>query len=136
MATTMQFGPEWMRTKQQANIRSPAVPSPPPPTIASPSTANGPPAASSYSSLVTPQPVSQEIAQDVAHPFKYSKDDMLRIWREGGGGHDLPIEVERWEGVVREAGGEPICSKNMSEAEKRVRCSLCFEVRGVLTWHY
>lgn len=45
---------------------------------------------------------------------------MLRIYREGGGKGGLGLEVERWEGVVRETGIEPIGLKEMGEAEKKV----------------
>ena len=124
MATTMHFGPEWMRMKQQPAVRPTAAPSPPPQTTDGPPNPNGPPVASSYSSLVTPQTVTQDITHNIANPFKYSKEDMLRVWREGGGGQELPIDVERWEGVVREIGRDPVCSKEMSEAEKRVCCVL------------
>lgn len=44
---------------------------------------------------------------------------MLRIYREGGGKGGLGLEVERWEGVVRETGIEPIGLKEMGEAEKK-----------------
>ena len=44
---------------------------------------------------------------------------MIRIYRESPKG-DLGLEVERWEGVVREIGAEPIALREMGEAEKKV----------------
>jgi hypothetical protein len=58
--------------------------------------------------------------KDVANPFKYSKDEMLQVWKDGGGRGALGLEVELWEGVVKELGGEPVGLKEMSEAEKKV----------------
>jgi PERQ amino acid-rich with GYF domain-containing protein len=45
---------------------------------------------------------------------------MLRIYKEGGGKGSLGLEVERWEGVVREVGSEPISLREMGDAEKKV----------------
>ena len=45
---------------------------------------------------------------------------MLRIYKEGGGKGGLGIEVERWEGVVREAGTDPIGLREMDDSEKKV----------------
>lgn len=114
-ATTMHFGPEWMRTKQ-----APSRPNPSPP-LASPATGTAPAGTSSYSALVTPasQPPSEK--RDPAHPFRYSKEDMLRIYKEGGGKGGLGLEVERWEGIVREVGSDPVSMKEMGDAEKKVR---------------
>ncbi|KLO20222.1 hypothetical protein SCHPADRAFT_842525 [Schizopora paradoxa] len=125
MATAMLFGPEWMRTKQTGPTTArPTAPSPPLPPN---NNANGSslssaafPGTSSYSSLVAPHPVSMQTKQDVSHPFKYSKDQMLAVWKEGGGGGPLPIDVERWEGVVREDAVDPATSREMSEAEKKL----------------
>ena len=47
---------------------------------------------------------------------------MLRIYKEGGGKGGLGLEVERWEGVVREIGSEPVSLREMGDAEKKVRC--------------
>lgn len=33
----------------------------------------------------------------------------------------MGLEVERWEGVVREAGSEPVGLRDMSDSEKKVR---------------
>ena len=45
---------------------------------------------------------------------------MLRIYKEGGGRGGLGLEVERWEGIVREVGSDPVCMKDLSESEKKV----------------
>ena len=58
---------------------------------------------------------------DVVNPFYYSKEDLLRIYREGGGRGGLGLEVERWEGVVREVGSEPVSMKEWGDAERKVR---------------
>lgn len=55
------------------------------------------------------------------NPFKYSRDEMLRIFQEGGGKGGLGLEVERWEGVVREMGSDPVALKEMTEADKKAR---------------
>ena len=124
----MHFGPEWMRTKQP-----PSRPNPSPP-LTSPQTGTAPAGASSYSSLVTPapQPVSEK--RDLSNPFRYSKDDMLRIYKEGGGKGGLGLEVERWEGIVREVGYEPVGLKEMGEAEKKVRPTARRRARMVEEW--
>ncbi|KAI0666236.1 hypothetical protein C8Q78DRAFT_1109225 [Trametes maxima] len=109
--TTMHFGPEWMRTKQ-----GPARPAPSPPLTASPA----PPGNSTYSALVTPVTAPPPEGRDVAHPFRYSKEEMLRIYKEGGGRGGLGLEVERWEGIVREIGYDPVGLKDMSESEKKL----------------
>ncbi|KAI9059585.1 hypothetical protein FKP32DRAFT_1668552 [Trametes sanguinea] len=108
--TTMHFGPEWMRTKGSTR------PAPSPPLATSPV----PPGNSTYSALVTPTTNPPFEGRDVAHPFRYSKEEMLRIYKEGGGRGGLGLEVERWEGIVREIGYEPIGLKEMSESEKKL----------------
>ena len=108
----MHFGPEWMRNKQPSSRTQPD-PSPP-------LTVNASPATSTYSALVSPAVVSQPEKRDEAHPFRYSKEDLLKIYKDGGGKGGLGLEVERWEGVVREVGSEPIALREMSEAEKKV----------------
>lgn len=112
MSSTMHFGPEWMRTKSQPSSR-PQPPSPPP--TATPITG-----ASTYSALVSPAPPTQPEKRDEAHPFRYSKEEMLRIYKEGGGKGGLGIEVERWEGVVREVGTDPIGLREMDDSEKKL----------------
>lgn len=107
----MHFGPEWMRPKGTAR------PAPSPPLTTSPA----PPGNASYSALVTPATHPPPEGKDVAHPFRYSKEEMLRIYKEGGGRGGLGLEVERWEGIVREIGYDPVGLKEMSDAEKKVK---------------
>lgn len=109
--TTMHFGPEWMRAKQQ-----PTRPAPSPPLATAPSQ----PGVSSYSALVAPASHPPPNNPDLARPFRYSKEDLLRIYKEGGGRGGLGLEVERWEGIVRELGSEPVGLKEMGDAEKKV----------------
>ncbi|KAF5392406.1 hypothetical protein D9757_002183 [Collybiopsis confluens] len=113
MSTTMHFGPEWMRTKPQPTARNQPPPSPPhaPAVVLTPST---------YSSLLTTSTAPPVETKDEAHPFRYSREEMLRIYREGGGKGGLGLEVERWEGVVRETGSDPIGLKEMGEVEKKL----------------
>lgn len=108
MTTTMHFGPEWMR-----KAPSRANPSPP---LATP-TATG---VSTYSALVAPVSHMPPEKPDPSNPFRYSKEDMIRIYKEGGGKGGLGLEVERWEGIVREVGSDPVSMKEMSDAEKKV----------------
>lgn len=111
----MHFGPEWMRTKQ-----APSRPNPSPP-LATPTTGSAPAGASTYSALVTPVVHPPAEKRDLSNPFRYSKDDMLSIYKEGGGKGGLGLEVERWEGIVREVGSDPISMKELNEADKKVR---------------
>ena len=107
---------QWMR-KQPG--KSPAVP-----TQAGPQVngigAPAPPGASSYSSLVTPVAPTSQGKRDVSRPFSYSREEMLRVWKDGAGSSALPIEVERWEGIVKEEAGEPVCLRELSDVEKQV----------------
>ena len=108
----MHFGPEWMRTKQQPQAR-PHDPSPPPTNISQSGT-------STYSALVSGVTTNGQFdKENEDHPFRYSKDEMLRIYKESPK-QSLGLEVERWEGVVREQGSEPIALREMGEAEKKV----------------
>ncbi|KAI0271623.1 hypothetical protein BC834DRAFT_860468 [Gloeopeniophorella convolvens] len=109
--TTMHFGPEWMRPKHALRPQNP--PSPPP-------SAHAPPGASSYSALLTPSLNNNQEPSDAANPFLYSKEDLLKIYKEGGGRGGLGLEVERWEGVVRELGSEPVSLKEWSDAERKL----------------
>ncbi|KAF9229531.1 hypothetical protein BS17DRAFT_743706 [Gyrodon lividus] len=112
--TTMHFGPEWMRAKPQTLARQQPPPSPPP--TASTMQQLG---VSTYSALVTP--ATQELEKrDESRPFRYTKEEMLRIYKEGGGRGGLNLEVERWEGIVRDVGSEPAGLREMSEAEKKL----------------
>ena len=108
--TTMHFGPEWMRAKPQPSPKIHPPPSPPANTAS----------ASTYSALVSPAGPAQADQRDVSHPFRYSKEDLIRIYKEGGGKGGLGLEVERWEGIVRELGADPISLKEMGEAERKV----------------
>jgi len=108
----MHFGPEWMRPKHPLRPQNP--PSPPPNTHA-------PSGASSYSALLTPSLNSTQESSDAANPFLYSKEDLLKIYKDGGGRGGLGLEVERWEGVVREVGSEPVTLKEWTtEGERKV----------------
>lgn len=118
----MHFGPEWMRPKQGSSR-----PAPSPPLTISPA----PPGTSTYSALVTPVTNPPAEKSDDAHPFRYTKEEMLRIYKEGGGKGGLGIEVERWEGIVREAGSDPIGMKEMTDYEKKV----CIHVYIPFTWN-
>lgn len=61
---------------------------------------------------------------------------MLRIYREGGGRGGLGLEVERWEGIVREVGCDPIGLKEMSETEKKVKILHTASVGNInLVWY-
>lgn len=113
----MHFGPEWMRAKPHTPARQQQQqpPSPPPQPI-SPTQQLTP---STYSALVAP--ISQEPdKRDESHPFRYTKEEMLRIYKEGGGKGGLNLEVERWEGIVRDVGNEPAGLREMSDTEKKV----------------
>lgn len=57
---------------------------------------------------------------------------MLRIWKDGGGRSALPIEVERWEGIVKEDASEPVTLREFSDVEKQV-CSRIFRFVRILT---
>lgn len=114
-AATMHFGPEWMRTKHQPlSLRSQPPPSPPPQANLSNST---------YSALVSSTPPALFEKPDEAHPFRYSRDELLKIYQESAGKGGLGLEVERWEGVVREIGSEPIALREMTDAERKVGLS-------------
>ncbi|KAG1885669.1 hypothetical protein F4604DRAFT_1727521 [Suillus subluteus] len=115
--TTMHFGPEWMRAKPQTPAARPqAPPSPPPPAISNTQQTN----ASTYSALVTPAAAPEPEKRDECRPFRYSKEAMLRIYKEGGGRGGLGLEVERWEGIVHEVSSEPTGLREMSDAEKKL----------------
>jgi PERQ amino acid-rich with GYF domain-containing protein len=107
----MHFGPEWMRPKHPLRPQNP--PSPPP-------NPHAPSGASSYSALLAPSPNNTQESSDPANPFLYSKEDLLKIYKDGGGRGGLGLEVERWEGVVREVGSEPISLKEWTDGERKV----------------
>lgn len=65
-------------------------------------------------------PPTETEKRDETHPFRYSKEEMLRIYKEGGGKGGLGLEVERWEGVVRENGSDPVGLREIGDGEKKV----------------
>jgi PERQ amino acid-rich with GYF domain-containing protein len=107
----MHFGPEWMRPKHPLRPQNP--PSPPP-------NPHAPSGASSYSALLALSPNNSQESSDPANPFLYSKEDLLKIYKDGGGRGGLGLEVERWEGVVREVGSEPISLKELTDGQRKV----------------
>ncbi|KAI9460165.1 hypothetical protein BJY52DRAFT_1186046 [Lactarius psammicola] len=109
--TTMHFGPEWMRPKHALRPQNP--PSPPP-------NPNAPSGVSSYSALLTPSLNNTQEPSDSANPFLYSKEDLLKFYKDGGGRRGLGLDVERWEGVVREVGSEPVALKEWTEGERKL----------------
>ena len=119
----MHFGPEWMRPKHPLRPQNP--PSPPP-------NPHAPSGASSYSALLTPSPNSAQESSDPANPFLYSKEDLLKIYKDGGGRGGLGLEVERWEGVVREVGSEPISLKEWTEGQRKVHLISIGHFKGTL----
>lgn len=123
--TTMHFGPEWMRKQPAPALRSsqtdfhpgsataisglnPTAPTPPTP---------------GYSVSVTSGAVYSE-KRDGGHLLRYSKEEMIRIYREGVK-PALGPGVERWDGIIREIGADPVGMKEMSDAEKRVSTLRC-----------
>ena len=123
--TTMHFGPEWMRRQPAPASRSsqtdfhhgtttaisglnPTAPIPP---------------TSSYSASVTSGAVHSE-KRDGGHTLRYSKEEMIRIYRDGAK-TTLGPEVDRWDGIIREIGTDPAGTKEMSDVEKRVSTLRC-----------
>ncbi|KAF7310551.1 GYF domain-containing protein [Mycena chlorophos] len=104
-SSTMQFGPEWMRVKPAAKGVGPSPP---------------PGSASTYSALVSPSPATSAPKRDESQPFRYTREEMLKIYRDGGGKGGLGLEVERHEGIVRDTGSDPVALKEMSDSEKKV----------------
>ncbi|KZP00736.1 hypothetical protein CALVIDRAFT_210404 [Calocera viscosa TUFC12733] len=145
--TALQFGPEWMRkaplstptsTVPPSTLKSdrPGVPSTSPAASTGsplPSTAAQAAAlqetearSSSYSSILSdfgqgPVTPVMGLEEDGGRPFRYSKEQMVAVWRDGGGRGDLPIDVERWEGVTQEEGREPEAVRDWNDEERRVR---------------
>ena len=139
---SLQFAPEWLKPRKTARQPSISGISASPPVVGAVSGSESvtdddnarkdPPPhphhiPTTYSSLLTgrasPSGASGDISSrpdDEAHPFRYSKEQMLQVWKDGGGRGALNLEVERWPGVVREAGGEPISLKEWSGEEKKV----------------
>lgn len=73
-----------------------------------------------------------------AHPFRYSKEQMLGVWREGGGGAQnsvLGAEVARWPNIVRDSPTEPVGLRELSMDEKKVRHHLLLTLTRVRRGH-
>ncbi|KIJ45088.1 hypothetical protein M422DRAFT_29937 [Sphaerobolus stellatus SS14] len=149
-ATSLQFGPEWMRNKQNNNVAGGGIgtgggtgvgvgvggvgiatlKAGGVPAQAVNGNGGGGAGASTYSSLLSSEMnhhamqagrEQQLVAGGAApNPFRYSKEEMLQVWREGGGRGGLGLEVEMWEGVVKEVGGEPVGIREMTEGEKKL----------------
>ncbi|KAI6133241.1 hypothetical protein EDD16DRAFT_1530688 [Pisolithus croceorrhizus] len=89
MTTTMHFGPEWMRAKPQTPARQQPPPSP---QLQQTAPNNHQSTVSTYSSLVT-SAVQEQEKHDESRPFRYTKEEMLRIYKEGGGKGGLGLEL-------------------------------------------
>ncbi|CAE7226276.1 unnamed protein product [Rhizoctonia solani] len=128
-ASSLHFGPEWMRKPSRGSLaplspnitgNSPGTTSSLLPTPPNPA-ATQLPNVSSYSSLLTSaSPPPQIKSEDENYPFRYSKEQLLRVWKDGGGRGGLGLEVERWPGIVREVGGEPQGVKEMTPDERKI----------------
>jgi hypothetical protein len=121
----MHFGPEWMRKQPTPASRSSQTDFHPGSTtaISGLNPTAPPPPASSYSASVTFGAVHSE-NRDGGHTLRYSKEEMIRIYREGVKA-TLGPEVERWDGIVKEIGADPAGTREMSDAEKRVSTLRC-----------
>lgn len=148
-ATSLHFGPEWMRKPKPApaspgpngNASNPLTTTPNSnygpgpvngtPTI-SPNSSNTGQTHSSYSSLLASPMQPPEPVSDSTNPFRYSKEQMLAVWKNGGGHGELGLEVERWPGIVTEETGEPLGLTDLSPEEKKVRLGRYqfFDVKG------
>lgn len=53
-------------------------------------------------------------------PFRYSKEQMLHVWKDGGGQGALNLEVERWPGIVRQVAVEPAGLREWTIEERKV----------------
>lgn len=123
--TTMHFGPEWMRKQPTPASRSSQADSHLGSTTAISGLNHTAPTlpTSSYSTSVTSGAVHFE-KRDNSHSLRYSKEDMISIYREGVK-TTLGPEVERWDGIIREIGADPVGTKEMSDVEKRVSTLRC-----------
>ena len=132
----MHFGPEWMRKQPIPASRSSQTDVQPGSTTAIPglNPATPAPPISSYSASVT-SGVVHPVKQGGGHPFRYSKEEMIRIYREAER-TTLDPEVERWDGIIREIGADPVGMKEMGDMEKRVSMLRC-PPRGIVpTTHF
>lgn len=69
---------------------------------------------------------------DAAHPFRYSREQMLNVWKDGGMQKGaLGAEVARWPGIVRDTISEPAGLRELTQEEKKVR-HLTFSIRDPL----
>lgn len=123
--TTMHFGPEWMRKQPTPASRSSQTDFYPGSTtaISSLNPSAPTPLTSSYSASVTSGVVHSE-KRDGSNPLRYSREEMIRIYQEGVN-TTLGPEVERWDGIIREIGADPVGTKEMSDVEKRVSTLCC-----------
>ncbi|KAG9003484.1 hypothetical protein FRB93_011110 [Tulasnella sp. JGI-2019a] len=135
-ATSLHFGPEWMRKPKPApvspgpngNTSNPLStasnsnygPGPVNGTPTSTNSSNTGQTPSSYSSLLASPMQPQEPVSDSTNPFRYSKEQMLAVWKNGGGHGELGLEVERWPGIVTEEAGEPLGLTDLSPEEKKL----------------
>ncbi|KAH7104504.1 hypothetical protein BKA62DRAFT_463201 [Auriculariales sp. MPI-PUGE-AT-0066] len=100
---SLHFGPEWMRAKPAHVSR---------PSPAQDTSGTGSPALSYSSSL-------HSIARaDVA--VKYSKEDLLQIWKDMPVQPELSSEVERWDGVVGDDVQLPLGLSEPDDNEKKI----------------
>ena len=56
----------------------------------------------------------------------------MKFYKDGGGKRGLGLDVERWEGVVREVGSEPVALKEWTEGERKVQPGLYTHVSQVM----
>lgn len=103
--TALHFGPEWMRAKPAAR----------PGPLPDGTGGTGSPA-HSYSSSLLSTPATR--LGDSS--YKYTKDEMLQIWKDSVNRPELSLEVERWEGVINDDAHEPVGVQEMDEAEKKL----------------
>ncbi len=58
----------------------------------------------------------------------------MKFYKDGGGRGGLGLEVERWEGVVREVGSEPVALKEWTEGERKVPLTPTHVVVTLNSW--
>lgn len=113
----MAFSPEWMRKTPLIKPGSQASETQTPPS--SIHTGNGHQDATHSAGLVSI--VQKQV--DTSHPdsiFRYTKEDMLDIYRQSKAKHPLSLEVKRWEGIIRAIAVEPSNVRGMTESESKV----------------
>ena len=119
----MHFGPEWMRKQPTPTSRTSQTDFHPGSTTAISGLNPTAPTPPTYSASVTSGVVHSE-KRDGSHTLRYSKEEMIRIYREGVK-TTLGPEVERWDGIVRGIGADPVGTKEISDVEKRVSTLRC-----------